>query len=288
MDALALRVRDRYLTKIAVQRSYASDVKLAAWAPPQEIVQALVEGFWEPRQGSTDRQAFGGIMRAVGRLLGLLRKAPQAWGALKRGLGLDEMEGLSLREKAKVLGSKLKTLASAGKKALGKALQKLRETFPLSLYFAPKSKAPGLTDLINSILKKSPRMQALLSKIKGGALRVDKWLKKYVPRMSRLLYAAIFIYVWINVAELSWDIEGIIAGFTGAIGLDQLLASLPESGIGLIAAAFGLGYGALPYTIVARIIWLVLNRFISWVPGKGLQVHWSKMDVPERDVLVPV
>lgn len=285
MDTLALRVRDRHLIRLAVQQAYTG--KTASSAEDLVVVQAVLEGFWEPRVGSTDKQALLGIGRAIAKLLDLVRKAPRAWEAIKQALGLDELEGLGWREKAKVLGAKLKELATAGKKALGASLKKMVSTFPLSLFFVPQNKAPGLTDLLARIFHKSPRMRALLEKIRGGAEKVDVWLKKYVPRLSRALYAAVFIWVWLNVAELSWDVEGILAGFTGRISLGDLLASLPESGIGFIAASFGLGYGALPYALIARIIWLVANRYLEWVPGKGLKVKWQAMGVPERDELVP-
>ena len=61
---------------------------------------------------------------------------------------------------------------------------------------------------------------------------------------------------------------------------------MPESGIGLIAASFGLGYGALPVTLIARFIWLVANHYLEWIPGKGLKVRWSAMDVDQPDELV--
>lgn len=287
MDALAYRIRDRFLIERAVHQLYTTDTRVAAWAPPEPVVKAVVYGFWEPRVGSTDRQAFLGIARAVKRLLDLFKRAPRAWEAIKEGLGLGDLEGLGWTDKAKLLGAKLKELATAGRKALGKVLKGVTTTFPLSLFFVPANKAPGLTDLVARILQKSPRIRALLEKIHGGAEKVDALFKRYIPRLSRVLYSAIFIWVWMNVAELSWDVEGILAGFTGRISLGELLASLPESGVGAIAASFGLGYGALPYALVARLIWLVVNRYIEWAPGKGFKVRWDLMGVQERPELVP-
>lgn len=279
MDALAYRVRDRWLISRAVAGSYTGSMRVAAWAPPAHEVEALVTAFWETRVGSTDREAAGGISKAIKTLLALVKKAPKAWESIKQTLGIDSLNPVALMKK-------LKELASAGKKALGKAFKKIATTFPLSLFFVKQNKAPGLTDLLARIFQKSPRMRALLAKIKSGAGTVDKWLKKYVPRLSRVLYAAVFAYIWLNVAEISWDIQGILAGFTGRISLGELLASLPESGIGAIAASFGLGYGALPYALIARIIWLVANRYLEWVPGKGLRVKWKEMGVDEGDELV--
>lgn len=252
------------------------------------MVQALVEGLWESRIGSTDREAAFGALRAVKRLLGLLKKAPgRAWAALSQALGLGEMEGMGFTDKVKHIAGRARDLAKRGKAALGKALQKIKETFPLNLYFLPDKKAPSLTDMLARIAKKSPKIWGMLQKVKGGADVVDKWMRKYFPRLSRVLLGAVYIFVWANVAELSWDLEGLLAGFTGAITLPDLLASLPESAIGKLAALFGLGYGALPVTIILRIVWLVANHYIEWT-GRGFRVRWERMGVAEPDEAVAV
>lgn len=276
------------MIRAAVQQAYTAEVRTATWAPPQPVVEALVEGMWDTRLGGTEREAIFGIGRAVHKLVSLLSKAPRALGLLKRALGLDENASLVQLVKSGDLVKRVSDLAAMGKKALKSALKFLTETFPLSLFFVSKHKAPGLTDLIHRILQKSPRIAAMLAKVKGGAHRLDQWLKKYLPNMSRVLYAAVFIWVWINVSELSWDIEAILRGFTGAISLADLLGSMPESGLGAIAAMFGLGYGALPYAIIARLIWLVANHYLEWVPGKGLRVRWHAMGVDEHDEAVAI
>ena len=288
VDALALRVRDRCLIRTAVQQAYTAEVRTANWAPPPIVIETLVQGFWDTRVGMTEREAIFGIGRAVHKLVSLLAKAPRALGLLKRALGLDENASLVQLVKSGDLVNRVRELAAMGKKALKNAFKYITGTFPLSLFFVSKHKAPGLTDLIARILSKSPKIRAALSKIKGGAHRLDQWLKKYLPNMSRILYAAVFIWVWINVAELSWDVEGILKGFTGAISLGDLLGSMPESALGLLAASFGLGYGALPYAIIARLIWLVANHFLEWVPGKGFRVRWQAMGVNERDEAVAI
>jgi hypothetical protein len=178
-------------------------------------------------------------------------------------------------------------LAKRGRDALGKVFHKVKETFPLNLYFLPHKKAPNLTDLLKRIAMKSPRVWAVLQKIRGGADVVDKWMRKYFPRLSRVVLGAIFVFCWFNVAEISWDLEGLLQGFTGALTLPDLLASLPESAIGWLASLFGLGYGALPVTIIVRIVWLVANNHIEWVNG-GFRIKWESMGVPEPDEAVAV
>jgi hypothetical protein len=281
MEASALRVRDRFLIHQTVQQLYTEHgLRTAAWAPPREIVAAIAEGLWEPREGSTDHEAALGILRGVKRLLDLLKRAPgRAWEVLKHALGLEELEGLSFVEKVKAIAGRVKDLAKRGKDALGKILKKVSQTFPLSLYFVPKGKAPDLTNLLTRIAKKSPTIWRFVQRIKGSAEVVDQWLKKYLPGVSRALLGAIFIFCWFNVAELSWDFEGLIEGFTGGISLPALLASLPESALGFLFASFGLGYGALPITIIVRLVWLIAHHYLEYVPGQGIVVHWDKMGV---------
>lgn len=281
--SVVVRVRDRYLVRVAVSQAYTGH-KTGSWAPPREVISTIIEHAWESRLASTDREAFGGISRAVTRLLSLFKKAPQAWRRLQEGLGINP--DLPLPEKIRLLGVTLKDYLAEGKKVLGKAFHHMATSFPLSLFFVERGKMPGLTSLIHRIIENNPRLKKALNSIGAGTVKVEDWLKKYVPVLRRPLYAAIFIWVWLNVAELSWDVQGILSGFSGNISFSELLASLPESGLGLIAASFGLGYGALPYVLIARIAWLVAHKYVSWVPGKGLRVHWSAMGIQQPDEMV--
>jgi hypothetical protein len=288
MDILALRVRDRFLIRRTVRASYTAEVRTASWAPPQELVVALAEGLWDTRLGSTDREAALGIVKAVKKLLGMLRRSPKrVWEAISRALGLENLAEMGIFQKAKAIASRAKKLISDGRKWLGKAFNQIRHIFPLNLYFMPKKKAPGITDLLARIAKKSPKVWAMLKRVKGGLDVADKWLKDHLPNMRRVALGAIFALVWFNVAELSWDIEGLIAGFSGGISLADLLASLPESALGLLAAGFGLGYGALPVTLAIRIVWLVSNDYLEWT-GRNLRIKWEAMGVPEPDEAVAV
>lgn len=288
-DVVALRIRDQHLIRVAVQTAYTDRSRIAGWAPPKVIVETLVGIAWETRIGSTDREAFGGISQAVTKLLTLLKKAPGLVSKIVEALAIEGWGEMSWLERAKALGQRLKELMAQGKRLLGAALQQASETFPLNLFFVSHSKMPGLTDLMHRLFRDVPWIRKALESVHTGSVKFDVLLKKYLPRLRRPLYAAIFIWVWINVAELSWDLQGILAGFTGQINLSQLLASLPESGLGFVAAVFGLGYGALPYAVIARLVWLVANKYFSYVPGKGLLVQWDKLGVKgERSEWVSV
>jgi len=109
--------------------------------------------------------------------------------------------------------------------------------------------------------------------------------------LARPLMAAAFIWVWLNVAEISWDVEGLIRGFTGGLSMGELLGSLPESGIGLLVATLfpGLGtFALLPATIMARLLYLLYRKVLSWVKDKGFVIHWDRIGVDRRKELVPV
>lgn len=286
MDHVALRVRDRYLIRTAVHGLYTGS-KVANRAIHPEVTVAIVEATWESRIASS-KEAFGGITKAVTKLLKLLQRAPKVVPRLVEALAIEGWSDMSWPQRAKALGNRLKELVVEGKKVLGKVFHKMATSFPLNLFFVERGKMPGLTDLMSRLVQRVPWLKTALDKVQAGAVKVDDFFKKHIPRLRRPLYAAIFIYVWLGVSEISWDVQGILAGFTGQISLSELLSSLPESGIGLLAASFGLGYGALPYALIARLIWLVANRYLSYVPGKGLQVHWDRLGVTdERAELVP-
>ena len=261
------RIANRHLIRLAAREVCAGrpfrtrTAALHDLSP--EVLAAFAEGFLMP---TTGRVAFGGLAKKLKKLLDLFRKAPKLWGRIKDFLGIT---GITDIPRA------IKDWAKRGLSALKKLLKKATEVFPLSLFFVHQSKMPGLTDLMHRIMTLHPGIAKALSKIKGAAVHIDKWFNKYLPTLKRPLLAAVFIWVWLNVAELSWDMEGLLQGFTGGISFGELLASLPESGIGFIAALAGLGYGALPVTIVLRVMWLVAQKYLKWVPGKGLVVNWE-------------
>ena len=243
-----------------------------------EVLVAFGEGFL--MQGSLKVGLFGGIKRRLQKIWDFLKQAPRAWESLKRFLRVKSPSELP---------GKLKELARAGYKALGKLFSKLKNTFPLSIYFVPKNKMPGLTDLLARIVDASPMLKNALARVNTNVLQpLDRLLQKYVPNISRPLKAAVFIWIWLNVAEISWDFDSLIAGFTGGISLGELFASLPESAFGALLASLGVGYHLLPVMVAARILWLVAQNYLEWVPGKGFKVRWDRITGEQiRPELVP-
>jgi len=275
MGAAVQRVVDRHLIRLAAREACNTPefrnrtAHLHDLTP--EVLGAFAEGFYLPTHEG--RVAFSGLTRKLKKLLDFFRKAPKAWERIKAFLGIK-----GLTDIPKVI----KDWAMKGLRALKGLLRKSTEVFPLSMFFVPQNKMPGLTDLVARIMAKHPGIQKALSKIHGAAIHIDKWFNKYLPTLKRPILAAIFIWVWFNVAELSWDMQGLIAGFTGGISFGELLASLPESGVGFIAAMSGLGYGALPVVLILRVLWLVANKYLQWVPGKGFRVNWDAVSPGER------
>jgi hypothetical protein len=277
---LTQTVSIRYLIHKAAREAYFSEDFLYRTAAQDEITPEVLAAFGEAFYVHEGKVAFGNLVRRLKKLLSLFKQAPKLWTKFKAILGVEKLTEIP---------KKIKEWAKKGKKALGKVMKRIAGTFPLCMFFVSKKKMPGLTDLMARIIKASPRMKALLAKVKGNIIDpLDRMLDKYLPTLQRPLLAFIFAYCWFNVAEISWDIEGLIAGFTGSISLGELFASLPESGIGFIAAAFGLGYGALPVTFVLRIIWLVKNHYLEWIPGKGFVVKWEDMGIDSPSEVVGV
>lgn len=224
----------------------------------------MVEAFLDP-EALTITAGFGSILKKVQQFLSFLQKAPSLVPKLKALLG-DLSPG------------NLTKWAKEGKDALAKTLTKASREFPLGILLHPKVKAPTLTNLLDRILKETKVGRFLEEKVKPGAKYIDDLFKQYLPTLRRPLYAAIFIYIWFSVAEISWDLGGILDGFLGNVSLTDLMVSLPESAIGAILASVGLGFHLLPVMVIARLVWLVGQNYIEWDGSSGsFKVHWNLM-----------
>jgi len=271
---------DRYIIRQAVRQVCASATFRNRTASLQdmtpEVLTAFAEGFYLPmHQG---RVAFGGVVKKLSQIADLFKKIPKMWDAIKDFLGI---KGLMDIPRA------IKDWASKGLGALKHAFRSLYDHFPTTLIFFPKGSIPSLTNLVHRIMTRFPGIAKILAGIKGGSLRIDRFLEVHpvIKAMSRPILAAAFIYIWINVGELTWDIHSILEGFLGRISLGSLLAMLPEAALGLLIAKHFLPgaklgpvwFGSFPIALLARIIWLEVNYYLEWVPGKGFKVNWDKM-----------
>lgn len=244
-----------------------------------EVLAAFGEGFLLDDMMHT--AFFGNFKKKLQRIWDFVKRAPQAWKKLQEFFRIKDISELP---------NVIKEWAKKGKEVLTKLLGKLKTQFPMSLYFSDRSKMPGLTDLIQRILEKSPKLQKALASINTRIVQpLDRLIEKHLPTLGRPLKAAVFIYIWLHVVEITWDFNALLLGFTGGMSLAELFASFPESALGALLVSFGIGYGLLPAMLIARILWLVAHRYVEWVPGKGLKVHWDRItgDRAQRPELVP-
>jgi len=229
-----------------------------------EVLTAFAEGFCE--QPHNVREAgIGDIVKKLSKLVKLFRRAPKLLERMKEFLG--DLDPRTILKWAK-----------DGVRAAGRKIQKAVKSWPLAMFFFPKSKLPSLSDMIANIVN-GTRIGDLLKKVQSKAVSVDVWLEKHpiIKGMSKPVLAAAFIFIWINVSEISWDMESIFRGFTGQMPFSEVLTSLPESAIGLVFASMGIGYGFMGPVLMARIIWLVASNYVEYVPGRGFKVFWDVM-----------
>ena len=103
--------------------------------------------------------------------------------------------------------------------------------------------------------------------------------------ISGMLVAAIYIYIWMNVVEFEWDWHSLALGFTGHIGIADLLTSLPSAVIGSLLNGFGIGtFTLLPVVTAARIIYLMAHRYLTWT-GSGFKFE---SELLSKDMKIPL
>ena len=208
-----------------------------------------------------ERQAGFSIFKQVSKLLKFLRRAPRALEKIRSMIG--ELTPANLRK-----------WAVDGKKALRRVLSNAALSFPLGIFFHPKTSLPTLTDLVNRIMTDTEIGKFLRAQVKPKVDSLDRLLERHLPNLRRPLLAAIFIFIWLNVTEVSWNFSDLMDGFTGAGSLSKLLSSLPESALGCLLRGFGLGFQIVPVVLLARFLWLVAHNYIEWNNG-SFKVHWN-------------
>jgi len=236
---------------------------------------------------STRVALLGGLGGKIKKLWDLFKKAPQLWTQIKEFLGIQGLTDIPKR---------IKEWAKKGMDALKKGLHAVIVQNPVAaLYVVPHKKMPGVTNMLTQIRNAHPKLQAILDKVHTSIVDpIDKVLaeSKLLRTAARPVLAAIFIWVWLHVVEISWDLHDLVRGFTGAITFGELLQSLPESGVGLLLSVLfpGLGtFALLPLTLIARVLYLLAKKVLVWVKGKGFLVDWTKLGKPEQGrELVPV
>ena len=198
-ETLSKRVAARYLIRQAsyeIARTESFKVRCASlhdFTP--EVLAAMGEGFLLDDMMRT--AFFGKFRQKLQRVWDFVKRAPEAWKKIK---GFFRLKDPSELPKA------IREWSKKGRTVLKKVIQKMTETFPFSLYFVDRGKLPGLTDLLNRIVERSPRLKKALSSINKNIVQpLDRLMEKHLPTLGRPLKAAVFIFVWINVAESPED-----------------------------------------------------------------------------------
>lgn len=162
-------------------------------------------------------------------------------------------------------------------KGLRQALHKLFDTWPLKLYTLGKEKLGSFNDLLNKILARFPSFKRWVDAGLSKVGDLGEMLRQKAPRLTGLLMVAIYIWVWLNVVEFEWDFKSFADALSGAMTFPDFLASLPGSAFGFLLNFLKIGtFTLLPYTIAARIIYLVANRYVKW-GGQGLEMDWGRL-----------
>ena len=176
-----------------------------------------------------------------------LLKIPKILKALKDLLGKITIRGI-------------RDLLRKGQKYAQKAFGKVKSAW----FVIEKRDIPSVTGLIRDAEIGAKALGIYEKKAENFGKHVDEWLKRNMPNLGRLVIAAIFIWIWLNVDELSWDPQALVAGFTGTISFVDLLNSFPESGLGFITSQlWGVGYTVMPWALGARVLWALSKGLIK-------------------------
>lgn len=251
----------------------------------------VLAAFAEAAVGSHDRRVAASISRRLKQLWDAFQQAPKKWDQFKKMLRVKATSWLGV---ARELPGKIKGMFKDAKKWLEKAGKTLVDKIPLlRLYFDVGAKLPSVGDWMKTAVNYLPEsvqkaLRAVSSKANSLAAWIDQLLKKHrvLATAGAAVSAAIFVYIWFNVTEISWDVPEIMRGFLGGYSFVELLHSLPESALGLLIGLMfpgipgGLVWNAiLPITVVLRLAYLIQKDYIEWSPGKELVIHWDKVGV---------
>lgn len=280
------RVAQRFLIKQSCEK-VAQDIRSVRVASSQREVQSelghpvILASFFDPNI----KLAFGGIVSKAKEIWNAFKTAPDKWEEFKAKLGLAGESTLSLiRSFPKKMKDYWKKANDFVKKTFAKAGNAIVKKFPqLQIFFKVVGKLPSVTSFFKNLMSKFPKLKSVLDSIGSKASTLANTVDGFFEKNSLLKPAnwfargAFFTYVWMNVAELSWNVPEILRGMLGGMSWSEILASLPESGLGLVVALlFGafipfpyggqfaskIGLNALlPMALAFQIWWLVTKGY---------------------------
>ena len=283
----ACRVADRHLCRLAAREAFVGETSFhtrsaALWDFTPEVVEAFAEHFYLPmHQGKV---AFGGLVKKLKEMVRFfLKKGKKLWVSFKEFLGVDKITELRPKH--------IKDLAERGFKALRKGIGKAFQRWPLKLYTMEESKLVSVNAMIESVMKQLPGFQDWLQKnVRPKIDQFDIWLKKHLPRVSKVLMVAMFIWIWMNVVEFEWDLDALGAVMAGQISMGDLIGSVPGSALGALMNGLGFGtFTLLPIAFVVRLLLCMGKRYITYSGGKlSLDLAMIEQDFSSGDTPLAV
>lgn len=202
-------------------------------------------------------------------LVSLFSRAPDAWESFKKMIGASSVAALPKKV------AELMSKAGDALRAVGDALT---ETVPaLKIYLGLGIKILAVGEWLNNMYDKLPSgVRAAVTKLSAKVRTFAEWVDQIVRKnnvskiVGRVASAAIFAYVWMNVAEISWNVPEILRGFSGQLSFVELLDTFPESGIGLLVSLLFPGIPQalifnvfLPVTVALRLAFLYERKLLK-------------------------
>lgn len=286
------RVTNRYLLRLAVQEACAAPSFRGRTASLHDLTPEVVEALGSVWLNDGRRVQADGFFGKVKKLLSKLTSAPQVWEAIKGFLKVTKLTDLP---------GAIHKLVTGAQHLLSKFIHLLFRFFPLNLFTLPKMKLFSFNTALNKLLAHlKVRMPKVFHEmaghigafVKNGLVSFDEWTKDNLPTLRPVFLkvlktvfdnpvsrAMIYIYIWLRVAEFEWDVHSIVLGFTGQMSMEELVQSLPGSGVGYFIGNFASGmFDLFPAAMIARLVWLVGSHLVS-VEGGDIKVHWDKLSL---------
>lgn len=262
MHSLVARVSDRYLIAAAAKQAVRQGHSKRT-ATDNRILLATLTAIGEHAYLPQHRGkvAFFGLAKKLTQLAALFTKNLNLWDHFKKMVGIDSLSDIP---------AAIRDLIAKGKRALNSALDKLFSTWPLKIYTLEKGKLKGINSVLDHLSSKHPKFKSFLTKATQTVSDFGESIRKQAPHIIGIAMMAIYIYVWVNVAEFEWDLKSLADAVIGRLDFPTFLASLPSSALGaLISGLTHVGtFTLLPYTIAARILYLIGHRYLTWT-GSG-------------------
>lgn len=268
------RLTNRYMIRRAALRVCSSPSFRNRSAALRDLtprtLAAFADGFY--LANPYVKLSFGKVLKKLGQLVTLFKKLPKLWDLFKAKLGIKSLSDLPRA---------IERWISKGRDFLKRALAKMFQFPPLSIYTLGVSQKLLLQTWIEYLVNKFPRFRDWLkNKAKPRVDQFERWFRDALPVVSGAIIAAIALWIWWEVVEYEWNLQDLLSyltdAFTGRVILADLLSYLPGFGVGFILRLLGIGwdnpFSLWPPLLVAQIVVLLSNRYLIWT-GKGFKLN---------------